>query len=288
MNYTKHFSALLAVAAVTCFASSASAALVAYWNFEEGSGATTRDQINGNDDPLTGTTWVTNAADLAPVPSGTTAAMLFTRANSTYIDTAFDGVGGTGARTIAFWVKLTVVTDVAASQGLVTYGGREADGRKWHVRINDGAGARVRGAIRTEAQGGNQTGDTNLADGLWHHVASVFPGGAGSDNADVFHYVDGILEGTTGTTTEAINTSIGGNFPKVVLGARRQAGNATTATAPADFLDGMMDDVRIYDHALTESEIVALAIIPEPSSVLLAIMALPALAATGRRRRRRR
>lgn len=118
--------------------------------------------------------------------------------------------------------------------------------------------------------------------------ASVFPGGAGSNNTDVFHYVDGILEGETGTTDEPINTSIGGNFPKVILGARRQGSNATPASTPGDYLDGMLDDVRIYDHALTESEIVALAIIPEPSSVLLAIMALPALAATGRRRRRRR
>ena len=285
MNRINWLAALLAVVAGTCIASSASAALVAYWDFEEGSGATTRDQINGNDDPLTGTTWVTNSADLPPKLAGSTAAMLFTRSNSTYIDTAYDGIGGTSARTIALWVKLTDVTNSAASQGLVTYGGREANGRKWHVRINSDGLPKIRGAVRTEAQGGNQTGTTNLADGEWHHIASVFPGGAGSNNTEVMHYVDGILEGETGTTDEPINTSIGGNFPKVILGARRQAGNATATSTPRDFYNGMMDDVRIYDEALDANAIAALANpVPEPSTIVLAALGLLGLLC-GRRRR---
>ena len=41
--------------------------LVAHWNFEEGSGATTLDQVNQNNDPLTDTTWV---ADAAPIGGG--------------------------------------------------------------------------------------------------------------------------------------------------------------------------------------------------------------------------
>ena len=258
----------------------ANAGLVAYWDFEEGSGATTKDQVNSNDDPLTDTTWVTDPASLPPI--ATTAALQFGGVSSV-IDTAYEGVGGTDPRTIALWVQLTEVTDLAASQSLVSYGSREANGQKWHVRINDGGAPRVRGAIRTEAQGGNQTGTTNIADGNWHHVASVFPGGAGSDNTDVIHYVDGILEGETGTTDEPIDTGIGGMFPRVSIGARRQDGNATVDGELSSFLNGMLDDVMIFDHALSAGEVQAL--VPEPTGFTLILISWLGLLAFVRRRR---
>ncbi len=259
----------------------AEADLVAYWDFEEGSGATTKDQINVNDDPLTDTTWITDPALLPPI--ATTAAIGFDGVTSV-IDTAFEGIEGNNPRTIALWVQLTDVTDEALSQSLVAYGGRAVNGQKWHVRINDGGDPRVRGAIRTEAQGGNQTGTTNLADGNWHHVASVFPGGDGADNTDVIHYVDGILEGETGTTDEPIDTGIGGVFPRVSIGARRQGANAEVDSELSSFLNGTLDDVRIYDHALTAAEVQSL--VPEPSSCVLVLMGAIGLMASARRRKR--
>ena len=51
----RHWSKLLVLLAVGVisftFSGVAQAELVAYWDFEEGSGATTRDQISMNDDP---------------------------------------------------------------------------------------------------------------------------------------------------------------------------------------------------------------------------------------------
>ena len=113
------------VLAVVALCGRADADLVAYWDFEEGSGATTRDQINMNDDPLTDTTWVTDSTLLPPI--STTAALQF-NGTSSVVDAAFEGVGGTGPRTIALWVRLADVTDTAVSQGLVSYGSRAADG----------------------------------------------------------------------------------------------------------------------------------------------------------------
>ena len=271
--------AITGVLVASCGVSQAE--LVALWDFEEGSGGTTRNQISLVDDPLTDTTWVTDPANLPPVPGGTSAALLF-NGTSSVIDTAFEGIGGNGARSIALWVQLTEVTDAAASQSLVTYGARDANGRKWHFRINDGGDPRVRGAVRTEAQGGNQTGTTNIADGNWHHVASVFPGGDGADNIDVMHYVDGILEGETGATDEPIDTGIGGDFPRASIGARRQDGNAVFDSVLTDFLAGTLDDVRIYDHALSQGEIQNL--VPEPASITLTGLAAMALLAFRRRR----
>lgn len=272
---------IVGILSVTC-CGVAQAELVAYWDFEEGSGTTTRDQINMNDDPLTDATWVTDPGSLPPI--GTTAALDF-NGTSSVVDTAYEGIGGSDPRTIALWVKLADVTDEAVSQGLVSYGGRAANGQKWHFRVNDGGDPRVRGAIRTEAQGGNQTGTTNIADGQWHHVASVFPGGVDADNIDVIHYVDGILEGETGATDEPIDTTVGGDLPRITIGARRQDGNSVFDSPLSSFLTGTLDDVRIYDHALTQGEIQAL--VPEPSAIILGGLGFFTFLAFGSRRNRR-
>ncbi len=262
------FVCLLCLFATIALTGVAQAQLVAHWDFEEGVDGTTKNQITGDLDPLTDTTWLTDAASLPPVLSGTTAALSF-NGTSSVIDTAFEGIADADPRSIAMWVQLAEVTDVAASQSLVAYGGRAANGQKWHFRINDGGDPRVRGAIRTEAQGGNQTGTTNIADGEWHHVVSVF---GGADNADVIHYVDGMLEGMTGTTDEPIVTTIGGGLPMVSIGARRQGGNAMFDSELSSYLNGSIDDVRIYAHALSPAEVQSL--VPEPATGLMSIFAV--------------
>jgi len=271
------------------FPSVACASLVAYWDIEEGAGATSLDEINGNNDTLVDTTWVTNPADLAPalVNAGQTTAALSFNGISSVLDTAYEGIGGNNARTIALWVKLTDPDPPSKAMSLVTYGARNANGRKWHFLINSGSNSgRVPGAVRTEAQGGNQTGSTDLSDGMWHHVASVFPGGAGGDNADVLHYVDGMLEDATGTTSQSINTGTGGGY-LVSIGARRQSANDSSILK--EFLNGMVDDVRIYDEALGPEQIQLLAnptTIPEPSSIVLGLLGVCGWLALAWRRRR--
>jgi hypothetical protein len=281
MTIGLRFRFLLLLGASIAFSGVAQAQLVAHWDFEEGAGDTTKNLITGDVDPLTDTTWVTDLGSLAPVSGGTTAALSF-NGSSSVIDTAFEGIGGSEPRTIAMWVQLSDVTDEAVSQSLVTYGGRAANGEKYHFRINDGGDPRVRGAVRTEAQGGNQTGTTNIADGEWHHVASVF---GGTDNIDVIHYVDGLPEGETGTTDEPINTTIGGGLPLVSIGARRQGGDAMFDSELSSFLNGSVDDVRIYSHALTQAEVQSL--VPEPSSGVIGTLGVVLVAFAYRRRRDR-
>ncbi len=151
----KCFTLFAVVVSSMIFSSSASAGLVAYWDFEEGSGATTLDQINGNNDPLTDTTWVTS--DLPAALSGTTAALQF-NGGSSVVDTVFDGVGGNTARSIALWIK----TSATNRQILVGYGSRDSGaagtGAKWHIRIHNGA-------ARTETKVGYILGRTNMPDG---------------------------------------------------------------------------------------------------------------------------
>lgn len=75
----------------------------------------------------------------------------------------------------------------------------------------------------------------------WYHVAIVY---TGSVNIDV--YVNGALDNATDISGGSVNTTLSGNFS---LGAQWDGSN---------FSNVYLDDIRIYDRALTSSEIFAL------------------------------
>ncbi len=109
------------------------------------------------------------------------------------VQTFYPGVSGSQARTVTMLVKSTHTRE----HGLVAWGDSSVKGARWHLRINDKDKHGVVGAIRTDVEGGYKIGTTNIADGAWHHVVSVF---SGNNVTDVVHYVDGVLEGTSGSS----------------------------------------------------------------------------------------
>jgi len=232
---------------------SADAGLMAHWTFEEGSGSTTADASgNGWTGTLEGDpTWIDTG--LAPVPAssgGTSWAIAFDGTGDVVSTNGLPGIGGADDRTVAFWVRTTDTGD----NGLVAWGDEAENGQKYHIRVNnDATGGRVLGAVRTEAQGGNLTGTTNIADGNWHHVVSTF---SGTNNTDVRHWVDGGLERVSAAVGVAVDTDIDAsdsdtNEKPVTVAGRSQTG--------MKYLAGAMDDVRLYDHVLTPLAIKQLA-----------------------------
>jgi TolA-binding protein len=79
---------------------------------------------------------------------------------------------------------------------------------------------------------------TNLNDGKWHHVVGVFDGSA------LYLYIDGVLE-----AAKAAAKSIDISNYDVCIGVNAQA--------PGRDWNGLVDDVRIYDYALSQAEIVS-------------------------------
>jgi hypothetical protein len=238
---------------------SASAGLVGHWALEEGSGTTTDDAAYPDGDPGehdgtlqpaasggTGPTWVTT--DLALVPAavgGTTAALEFDGSED-HVLTDYPGIGGSGPLAVSFWIKTTST----AGGGIVAWGDDTQNGGKYHVRLNDGAGG---GTIRSESQGGNRIGSTYLANGQWHHVVSVL---TGPNNDLVQHWIDGKAERTSAGRSQAIDIDIDDTDgdtreEPVSIGSRRQGARV--------YFEGQIDDVRIYDHVLSTSEVSALA-----------------------------
>ncbi len=99
-----------------------------------------------------------------------------------------------------------------------------------------------------EVSGGNLQADSNVNDGGWHYVAVTVQENATISYPDVILYVDGI-DDTRGTEDpEALNLTADQD---VRIGSR-PSGNDR-------FFMGLIDDVRIYDRALTPEEVAWLA-----------------------------
>jgi hypothetical protein len=83
-------------------------------------------------------------------------------------------------------------------------------------------------------------GPTNLFDNRWHHLAGVY------DGSQLRLYVDGVLR-----ASGSLSGSIPSNTTSVYIGASLESASRTVA----DFFDGYIDDVRIWNYALSQNEI---------------------------------
>lgn len=83
------------------------------------------------------------------------------------------------------------------------------------------------------------TGTSTVNDGKWHHIAGVFDGSA------LYLYIDGILE-----SAKAAGNSVEVSNYEVYIGENGQV--------PGREWNGLIDDVRIYNYALSQAEVVSL------------------------------
>ena len=140
----------------------------------------------------------------------------------------YTGISGSSPRTCAAWIQTT-----ATPTPILSWGDKTAVGGIWEMRIN------TLGQLRVQVNGGGTNSASAVNTGQWVHVAAVLPAGK-SNTRDIQLYVNGALETVT-TTGAAINTS---NLSNVRIGAN-----------DVEHFKGLLDDVRIYNRALTASEI---------------------------------
>ncbi|TAL02925.1 MAG: hypothetical protein EPO07_06800 [Verrucomicrobia bacterium] len=155
--------------------------------------------------------------------------------------------------TVAMWVKSTDTAGTADAQwwngkGLVDgeVGGGGAD---WGTAIVNG-----KFVLGVGSTGGDTTlaSSVNINDNTWHHVAATRNNASGA----MAVYVDGVLRGS-GTGPTGSRT-----FPPSLRIGSLQTGN--------NFLNGTLDDVRLYDRILTAGEIAALVAPPAAPTNLVA------------------
>ena len=199
--------------------------LVGAWNFDEGSGTVAADSSgNGRTGTLFEATW----------DAGIQGSALFFN-DTSYVETGYAGVTGTASRTCSAWIKTVEADRTILSWGLNTVG------NKWRMRLD------VTGGLRIEVNGGNHVGQAFLADDEWHHTAVVLQDDGTPDCSETLLYVDGLPETTHGVAGEPIDTDPTGEV---------RIGKSPYHTA--GFI-GLIDDVRIYDRALSDAEVRSLA-----------------------------
>jgi endonuclease/exonuclease/phosphatase family metal-dependent hydrolase len=229
MHVLRH--SLLAAALVSGCAASAlaqipTAGLTAHWKFDE-TGTTqiaTDSTANGHDGTLTnGASWTSGKLN---------GAVLLDGVDDVVVVSNTAGLQGS-AFAISAWVKYTA-TD--------TSGGDVAN-------MGDSYGLRVQpnGTVKAYFfKGGgvwpNSLSTATTNDGTWHHIVGQY------DGSTLAVYVDGVQSGTPTAVSGAIVYALGPNF---LLGQNGQGGTNHN-------FHGSIDQVRVYNRALTPAEIQAL------------------------------
>ncbi|OHB79476.1 MAG: hypothetical protein A2Z25_14275 [Planctomycetes bacterium RBG_16_55_9] len=212
-------------------ADSVHAGLVAHWKFDDGAGTVAADSsgYGHNGALLLDPQWVAGKFG---------GALEFAGLSGQHVEMeGYDGILGTQNRTAMAWIK-------TAGYGDWISWGQNTNTQKWIGRVNDNAGNGAVGALRTECSGGYIISTTVLTDDEWHHVASVLESAGAPTISDIRMYVDGVRETISGSQAVGINT-VGGRNLWIADGHHNRP------------LPSLMDDVRLYDHALTEAELLA-------------------------------
>lgn len=250
------------VAGLLMSASSASAAqLVARYEFEDPSNLGL--DLAGGDDNATNIGGVTQTTGRPGVP-GSFAAAFDGSDDVLRRDGGLVGYDGLPGVTYTAWVNN--ITD-GGYNGIIS---QDAGGCcTYRVLLDPSSNLYVNtGAHQDVGNAGN------VPPGQWHHVAmTVQDNGDGSRTA--FTYVDGVQIGGPFTQTPGLPDA---SLFNTYLGA----GEGGTA----HLFQGALDDVRVYDGALSSSEVLAVFqdnTVPEPTAVVLGLASFGLL---GLRRRR--
>jgi len=204
---------------------------------QEGSGTTNYDGSgNNNDGTISGATWVKAETEIAQVG--------LVRQNKPMVFDGSDDVVsisdnsaidfGTGDFTLSAWIKtsgdgwMRIVDKRDASSG---YTFNVDTSEMIHLELNDG--------------GGNTgySASTDISDDLWHHIVA-----SADRSGNVTFYLDGSSDGTADISAKSGSID---STSDLFIGADAPSGTGLS-------FDGNINEVAIWDEALTATEITAL------------------------------
>ena len=205
--------------------------LVGWWPFN---GNANDESGNGNNGTVTG-------AQLTNDRFGTNKAYSF-NGDSDYIKMLNPGPLGITSRSVSVWVK---TTDSSTYSIVLSWGGNDLSGQDFNLWSNyDCIG------FTFDINFSARTYNSNFTNGQWNHYVVVFDNSIDSTISSIKVYQNGSLLSTVcaSTSNNGIINTVGSN--PIYVG--RYHGLSK------DFLNGSVDDIGIWNRALTESEITTL------------------------------
>lgn len=195
--------------------------LVGYWSFNgpDLSGTTAFDRSGkGNNGTLTNGPTVTE---------GKSGQALNFNGSSNYVTMGYVlSFSGTQSLSMSAWIKPNVTN--VSYQTLV---GKELD-----YKLDLDSGGKVN-FLLGNSWGRNFASDTSLVAGNWYHIVATY------DGTNKKMYINGSWDKTVASTG-----NISGNSYQFNIGQRNSD----------DYFNGIIDEVRIYNRALTQAEVTAL------------------------------
>jgi len=138
--------------------------------------------------------------------------------------------------TVAAWIKVNRFDK--DYQAIVTKGDSA-----WRIQRNQGADSIEFACSGLKIPSGNQYGglygEKSVNDGNWHHVAGIY------DGEKMYIYIDGVVD-----VSQPASGAIATNDHPVYIGENVEM--------TGRFFNGLIDDVRVYNYALSEGQVTAL------------------------------
>jgi CD109 antigen len=227
---TKTISSLFAVLVIVLSVQVANAELVGLWKFDEDFGDTVFDSSGyGRNGTLHGEpTW-------RPSEGRIYGALEFDGTDD-YVVTDFVLDPSRGPFSAFAWIK-----DGVAGRTVISQTNSTGYGQKW-LCTSPSQGQLVTPLIYRGRYGAPLTSQIVVTDNRWHHIGLVW------DGRDMRLYVDGVEAARYPNVLSGLHASNGG----LHFGAGENL-------SKSDFWSGLIDDIRIYDHALNPSQIEVLA-----------------------------
>lgn len=207
--------------------------LVAQWKLDETTGTTATDSVGSNNGAYNGFDATSTVAGI----DGT--AQYFDGTNDKISIADNSDFTFTSDFTLSAWIKHSGAAEASNGDGWRVISQQTTGANHFMMRVNDSSGG-TNGTVGVSFYSGSVYGvnsTTNVKDGQWHHIVGVRQG------SDLHIYIDGVLDNTTSS---------------VSTGTIDVSGTVNIGNKPGndeEKFSGAIDDVRVYQKALTSDEI---------------------------------
>jgi hypothetical protein len=208
--------------------------LVSHWKFDDGSGTTAYDSAGDNNGTIYGATWTTGPID---------GALSFDGVGDYVVIADDDSLTPSAGLTISAWIYINAVSWSDRTAIVCKYAYWSPD-RSYTLELGKGSNPDKSSVCLTVSATTNPftgkitCGTTQLQAGQWYHVVGTFE----PNHQEI--YINGTEE--TDDTAAKIADSIANNSEPLYIGYNK---------TEDDYFNGVIDDVRIYDRALSAEEI---------------------------------